>query len=230
MSIRCLTKSLERTRGNYLDIGTATNARVAGTAVRDNQTLTISNRKVRKPSKAGTYFGLSSQFYQRSNSISMRVLSFLTILLLAQGCQYDPYAHLYTTEKPQTADVAGLYMLASQTVTQGGLAAFQGKPCLIYLQADGTFTATNVPPWELGSTGTNFFSSLLTASGTWRIDSVGSIDNGNGSLKTHWGVYLDSPSAKIKPVGLTGQKPPYGLIFTLGDPDGGEAMILERAK
>jgi len=158
------------------------------------------------------------------------ILAFLTLLLLAQGCQYDPHANPYTTEKPQPRDVVGRYTLISQTATRDGLAALQGKPCVIDLRADGTFIATNVPPWELGSPGTNFFGALLTGSGTWRIDSVGSIDDGSRPMKTHWGVYLDCQAAKMKPVGLTGKKPPFGLIFTLGDPDSGDAMILERAK
>ena len=34
----------------------------------------------------------------------------------------------------------------------------------------------------------------------------------------------------MQPVGLTGKKPPFGLIFTLGDPDSGDAMMLARVK
>lgn len=158
-----------------------------------------------------------------------RLVPFLMLVLLL-GCQYDPHAHLYTTEKPQTADVAGRYALENQTVTRDGIAALQGQPCVIELRTDGRFTATNVPPWELGSPGTNFFSTLLSGSGTWRIDSVGSVDDGGRPLKTHWGVYLDSDTTKIMPAGLTGQTPPYGLIFTLGDPDSGDALTFQRTK
>ncbi|HZO86063.1 MAG TPA: hypothetical protein VFC26_12665, partial [Verrucomicrobiae bacterium] len=74
------------------------------------------------------------------------------------------------------------------------------------------------------------FDTLISGSGTWRIDSVGSVDDGRKPLKTHWGVYLDSSATKFDAVGLTGPKPPYGLICTLGDPDSGEALILERKK
>lgn len=83
-------------------------------------------------------------------------------------------------------------MLTRQTLTPDGLAALQGKRCTIELRADGTFTATNVPPWK------------------------------------HWGVYLESDAVDLDPPGLTGRKPPYGLIYTLGDPDSGDAMIFER--
>lgn len=158
----------------------------------------------------------------------MRVLTFLSLLLLIQGCQYDPYAHLFTTEKPEPADVVGRYVLTDQTVVAGGLSTMNEKSCVVELQADGTFTAANVPPWELGSPPASLLSKLLSGSGTWRIDSVGSVDDGWGPLKTHWGVYLDSRDAKMMPVGLTGQAPPYGLIFTLGDPDSGTVMILAK--
>jgi hypothetical protein len=160
----------------------------------------------------------------------MRPFLLLLLLALAQGCQYDPYAHLYTTEKPQPADVAGHYTLTSQTVTTGGLSVLTGRHCVVELRPDGTFTASNVPPWEIGSPGTNFFNVLLSSSGTWSVGSVGSVDDGRRPLKTHWGVDLNSETAKIRPAGLTGKKPPYGLIFTLGDPDSGTVMILEKAR
>lgn len=154
----------------------------------------------------------------------------LLALLLALGCQYDPHARLYTLEEPQKTNVVGHYTLTSQTVTGGGLAALSGKVCAVELRADGTFAATNIPPWQSGFPKTNFFNTLISASGTWRIASVGSVDDGRKPLKTHWGVELESPTLRPHPVGLTGSKPPYGLIYTLGDPDSGEAMILERTK
>ncbi len=157
----------------------------------------------------------------------MRVLLFLTLLLLP-GCQYDPYAYLFTTEKPKPADVVGRYTLTEQTVTTGGLTALHGKPCFVELLADGTFTAANVPPMKLDSPGEKFFDELLSGSGTWSIDSVGSIDDGRGSLKAHWGIRLNSPKAEMQSAGFTEKKPPYGLIFTLGDPDSGTVMILKR--
>jgi len=160
----------------------------------------------------------------------MRVLPLAFILLpLIVGCQYDPYAHLFTTEKPQSADVVGRYSLTKQTVVAGGLSAMKGQSCCVELRADGTFTAANVPPWDGDSPGTTFFDELRSGTGTWRIDNVGSVDDGHGPLKTHWGIHLDVDShVRLRSAGLTGKKPPYGLIFTLGDPDSGMVMILER--
>jgi len=100
---------------------------------------------------------------------------------------------------------------------------------VVELASDGSFVAANVPPSSpLADVDGHIFSKLLGGSGRWRIDAVGGIDNGLAHEKTHWGVYLDSPTANIRPAGLTGTKFPYGLVFNLGDPDSGKAMILER--
>jgi hypothetical protein len=165
----------------------------------------------------------------KQDRLLMRTVFFLALMLLIQGCQYDPHAQLYTTDKPQESDVVGRYTLTSQSVTRDGLAVMHGRPCVIELRVDGTFSATNVPPLLLNSPDTNFFSTLISGSGTWRLASVGSVGDGSGSVKTHWGVNLDSV-ANFQPVGLSGAKPPYGLIYTLGDPDEGLALILEKTK
>jgi len=154
----------------------------------------------------------------------------MVALLACESCQYDPHAHLYTTRKPSPQDLVGLYKLKRQTVTGDGLSALGGKLPVVELFADGSFTATNVSPRgpKTSVRDQDFWGTLLNASGHWRVGSVGGIDNGVGREETHWGVYLDSVAAPVDAAGLTGTKPPYGLIFTLGDPDSGTAMFLER--
>jgi hypothetical protein len=154
------------------------------------------------------------------------------VAIALAGCQYDPFADRMTTtsEAPPPSSVTGRYVLTEQTAVKGDLAAFDGHPCVVELRPDGTFAATNVPPWEMGGPGPSFMTTLCSGTGKWRIGSVGGVDSGSGHAKTHWGVYLDSEATKLEPAGLTGQKPPFGLMFTLGDPDSGEVMILERAK
>lgn len=159
----------------------------------------------------------------------MRILLIFPLLIILVGCQYDPNAHLYTTDIPEFTNVVGSYVLTSQTITRGGLEVLDGKICSIQFRADGTFIASNVPPRQEGFPAENFFDTLISGSGTWRIASVGSVKRGP-KLLTCWGVDLDSPNAKFESVGLSGAKPPYGLIYTLGDPDSGEALILKRSE
>jgi hypothetical protein len=87
------------------------------------------------------------------------------------------------------------------------------------------FAATNVPPWVLDTPDTNFFTSLVTTTGKWEKGTLGTLDPGQ---RTIWGVHLHSSDRKIRLPYFTGDKPPYGLIFTLGDPDSGHAVILKR--
>jgi hypothetical protein len=160
----------------------------------------------------------------------MRFACVLAILLVSSGCQFDPHAHLYTTARPRPSDVKGTYTLTEQTVTPDGLSALGNKPCFIELREDGTFLARNVPPTTTDGETPDFFSRLVSAEGRWHIDSVGSISMGSGPSKTRWGIRLDSQSSDIRPVGLTGDKPPYGLIFTIGDPDSGDAFLLLKTR
>jgi hypothetical protein len=72
----------------------------------------------------------------------------LTSLILAgcqlAGCQYDPHAHLDSTSEPKTEDVVGTYVLDYFDLP---LETGSARPAVVVeLRADGTFTATNVPP------------------------------------------------------------------------------------
>jgi len=163
------------------------------------------------------------------------VAAALVLSIVAQGCQYNPHAHLYTTRKPECGDVVGRYRLtelhASRRDGVWGLAALDGRSCVVELRADGTFAATNVPPSELGLSGSEALDRLIDDSGAWSIGEVTSVDGGGGRAQAVWGLRLrSSPDAqpRMLPPRFTGQKPPHGLIFTLGDPDAGEAMILTR--
>ena len=160
----------------------------------------------------------------------MRVQRSVLLLALVSSiaCQSDPHAHLYTTVKPAPSDVVGVYRLASETLLNSDISDLGGRSCFVRLSADGTFEAVNVPPW-MDAPEPNLFDRLLSGSGTWRIDAVGTVDNGWNS-KTVWGIYLDSPTVKLAAAHLTGRSSPYGLLFSIGDPDAGEALILRRER
>ncbi|MEW6305009.1 MAG: hypothetical protein AB1705_16155 [Verrucomicrobiota bacterium] len=153
----------------------------------------------------------------------MRHLLLIVGSLLLAGCQYDPHAHLYTTGEPKTEDVVGTYTLERWHLPPE---VGNARPDVtVELRVDGTFAATNVPHWELEMPGTNFFASLLSGTGTWEKATLGTLDPGS---KRIWGVHLRSPDHRFHPANFSGDKPPYGLIFTLGDPDSGHAVILKR--
>jgi hypothetical protein len=159
----------------------------------------------------------------------MRVSAF-AVLLLIPGCQGDPNVEFYTTSRPDRADVVGKYTLTNQTVQSGGLSALPGEPGVIELRDDGTFMATNVPSRDSDPGDEDFFHSLVDCSGTWKIDTIGSIANGDHPPKQQWGVEFEGERSNTKNLGLTGSSAPYGLIMTFGDPDAGKVIVFERAK
>src|SRR5687768_14296301 len=124
-----------------------------------------------------------------------RLTSLLAVLSIA-ACQYNPHAHSYTTEEPAPGDVAGVYRLTSATLLHTDFSKVAKRSCLVRLNADGTFDATNVPPDSLEPPGPKFIERLMSGSGTWRIAPVGAVGNGWKSRRV-WGVYFDSPTAKL---------------------------------
>src|SRR5678815_3539329 len=97
----------------------------------------------------------------------MRFLLLALVGILAVGC--DPgfnagpvSAKPFTISRPAPADIPGSYVLVSQSVTTNGLAALRGRNCQLKLASDGTFSITNYLPY------------LLSATGHWRCEPVGS--------------------------------------------------------
>ncbi len=156
----------------------------------------------------------------------------LVLPLLACACQYDPYAYLFTTEKPKAEDLVGTFLLKEQTLAAGGLSVLEGKQARIELHADGTFTASDFPHWRTAK-GAYEFDEFQAITGKWEIGRVGGVSNGVDQVKDAWGIYIrdtipDQGSTFY--TNFTGNKPPYGLIFTYGDPDSGAVMIFEKAQ
>lgn len=153
----------------------------------------------------------------------MRCLLPVLCSLLLVGCQRDPHANLYTTAEPRTEDMVGAYVLDAlhlPSVARGGQ-----PEIVVELRADGTFSAKNVPPWRVDPLDARFLASLVSGDGQWQKSPVGTRGPDGAEI---WGVYLHTPDNRLHPAKLTGSRPPYGLIFTLGDPDGGHAVILSR--
>jgi len=128
-----------------------------------------------------------------------------------------------TLTEPKPTDLVGVYV-----VDRFDLPPEVGTRYVditLELHADGTFTATNVPPWVLDGPTENFFSTLISGSGKWEIATMGQLDPGAHPI---WGVFLRDPANKMHPAECTGDQAPYGLMFELGNPDSGDAVLLKK--
>ena len=160
----------------------------------------------------------------------MRTSFAILALTLLVGCQYNPYAHLFTTTQPKQEDVAGSYLLTQQTIKPGGLGFLQGQQCVLELRGDGTFNVTNYPTWTEAFSPTNGqFVASITTTGRWTCDTVGTVSDGTTS-QSYWGVRFSDADTQFDSLALTGKTAPYGLIMTYGDPDSGAVMIFEKKK
>lgn len=156
-------------------------------------------------------------------SVKLKSFLFTILLVLLWSCQYDPHAHLYTTSPPEEGSIPGVYTLARYDLAAN--IPIEHHNVKLTLFPDGKFTATNIPPWTLSGPDSNFFSTLLSGHGKWELGTLGTLDPG---AKKIWGIYLRDEEDRFHPANLSGDKAPYGLIFTLGDPDMGDAVILRK--
>ena len=145
--------------------------------------------------------------------------------LFVMSCQYDPNANLLTTTEPKEVDIAGTYILDHYNLPDNR--SLSKTDIRVELRSDGTFTAINLPPWKLGDPDDEFFSNFKSGEGRWEKSVMGRLDPGSKKI---WGVYLRTKGSQFHPADFTGDEPPYGLIFTLGDPDSGNAIILKNLK
>ena len=154
--------------------------------------------------------------------VMKRTISNALAFLLLAGCQFSPHAHLLTPTEPRAEDIPGVYVLDRSYLPK----SVEGNPpeMEIELRADGTFKATNVPPWAAGEPGTNFFTTFQSGTGKWIKSPMGTTNRS----RLIWGVYLQTPDDRLDAPQFIGDAPPYGLMFTFGDPDSGHALLLKR--
>ena len=160
----------------------------------------------------------------------MRTSFAILALTLFVGCQYNPYAHLFTTTQPKQEDVAGIYLLTEQTIMPGGLGFLQGQQCMLDLLGNGTFSVTNCPTWmKVPSPKNGQFVASISTTGRWSCNTVGTVSIGDTS-QPYWGVQFSDADTQLASLALTGKTAPHGLIMTYGDPDSGTVMIFEKKK
>jgi hypothetical protein len=152
------------------------------------------------------------------------LVSFI-IIAIATGC-YSPYADESLTIKPTSEDVVGNYEFDFQTV-DNSLDKEELQKSRLIINSDGTFEIVKLP--ALDTVKPRTYKWVLTSpSGTWTIETIETIDFGAGGLKQHWGLILDSAPEELKYAGLMGKEKPIGIMFTFGDPDSGEVVMLKK--
>jgi hypothetical protein len=131
-------------------------------------------------------------------------------------------SHAYLSIAPQLNEVVGTYVLTSQSVTENGLLALEGRPCQLALFADGSFTLTNYPNWMTVSK-TQQITEFGSTAGTFTIDEIG-LANG----KPLWGIrFRSKPDLQFPEPGFVGTAAPYRLVSVYGDADEGREMLFE---
>lgn len=161
----------------------------------------------------------------------------LLVLLLASGCKQAPDTESLTLTEPDELDLIGVYEI-DKAQLPAELAGLK-LDTLLELKSDGTFNARNIPTSPLGEhfPTLKFPQTLTSCTGIWRKRKSGSRDPGH---PTTWGVYLanksytvanvNGPRLEWHSVQCTGQAPPYGILFPLGDPDPGYAIHLKYTR
>ena len=99
------------------------------------------------------------------------------------GCQYDPYAGDFTTKQPKKEDVIGVYQFKEQTISQSSIDKL-GQKATIVLNSDGSYQANNIPNVFGGANAKSH--KYISATGRWKIETIGSVDNGWGHAKSQW--------------------------------------------
>lgn len=158
------------------------------------------------------------------------------MLILAVGCQYNPFAHRFMTREPTTAEAAGTYDLAEVFVDiiEAGLSEKIRNSKVkssILLHVDGTASLVNFPFFEEGTNAFDYrFDGVKTINGRWAITSAGSVSSGGDDIKTVYGIkfsFTDSRELFDQPT-LTGRDSVDGMIFTLGDGDEGQILGFKK--
>jgi hypothetical protein len=139
------------------------------------------------------------------------------------ACQYDPFAHEYTSVRPDESSLIGEYALDSRSREMlQDVYKVAPPPAAFVLRPDHSFTIVNVPScWRIDDT---CIGRTETASGRWEI----------GKHQEWWAVQLtcERIDGEATSFGLSamlrGEDPPYLLHFTVGDPDAGNGLAFER--
>jgi hypothetical protein len=171
---------------------------------------------------------LRPPFSLRSVSLS-RLTSLLAVaaLLLLAACRGggDPYLEEYATSRPAEAGLSGVYVLKWQTATREDPPEVALDRARITLNADGTFTAENLPIFRPINDGFAF-DELVDVQGAWQLETRGAVADGD-TFREIWGMRLTGP-LEYDFAYITGSAAPHGLLIHTGAPASGAAVYFVR--
>jgi len=150
------------------------------------------------------------------------------------GCHYDPHASNYTTFEPSLEEIVGEYELDRIYMENysAGIGANVSKlpsPPTIRLLADGAFIAERFPYFSEARAGFEYkFEEFRSLNAKWSRTTVGSIGDGSGSTKSHYGILVEGLPTHLGSFGFTGVTKVDGLIIGFGDPDSGDAIMFRK--
>ena len=157
----------------------------------------------------------------------MPLLAFVSLA----GCQHDPWADRFVTRQLAERDVAGLYAIDQASLQRTIKLPMSGSvlkinpSAHILLSQDHSAEFFEIPDAIDGK-----LQCSVTGRGTWRLGK-------NDRYTVIWVQITDQESnsqcsetfSKFgDQINLYGDKPPYRLHVTIGDPDSGDAVQFER--
>ena len=140
------------------------------------------------------------------------------------GCQFDPWASRYTKVQPGNRLLDGVYRAMPDSLAYLNEHHYPNNIPLIELKPDGTFCAEAMPDCWISETGESK-GRLYSGTGRWRIVKHQEWWAVSLSFAAPFGPYPEGFGTDVM---LIGDKAPYTLILTIGDPDSGEVLQLSR--
>ncbi len=135
-------------------------------------------------------------------------------MMLAFGCQRDPYASRYATTKPNAQSLVGTWAV------QNGLAGDKHKkPIGLTLESDGSFTADKFPGEALICFGEE--GDWYSGEGTWEIEK----HQWFWIVRVNWKKVGDKKIDSGEMLHIVQNVPPYSLHAIIGDPDEGKVLV-----
>lgn len=143
--------------------------------------------------------------------------------MMLVSCQGDPYSGSYTRSRPSETDLVGTWVPDATTLAymrKTGRYDTSRMHNRLMLHSDGKFELFDMPDWWEDGFGRSH-GSFDSSSGKWNV--------GQHPDDKTWEIELITATRNTS-MSLRGQKPPYLIHVTIGDPDQGYAMVFVKSE